>query len=640
MCGIIGFIGKIYAINFLYNGIISLQNRGYDSIGICTLKPTKMTLNKKDKKNKNEFVNTKYANAEKNASELINTSLHLHENNKIGIAHCRWATHGAKNNINAHPHIDYKNIFCIVHNGIIDNYNEIKNDLINNHGVTFLSQTDSEVIVNLISVLFEETKNVKKAIKLAINRMTGTWAFLLLYKNEEKIYCCCHGCPLVVGIGKEYIMMSSEIHGFCNIIDKYFFVEDDKIIIIDDHHILGNKKCKLYDFLHVKNDDDINNYIIDDLCDKKYEKNNDKSNLLINTPFPYKYWTIREICDQPQIIKNILNKYILKNEIVFSCFKDYIDKICSFNNVIMLGCGSSYNACMFCSHIFKNVYNISTTQVFDGATFKINDISKSGKTLIILVSQSGETKDLQRCLELIKNIKKIITIGMINVPGSWIARNVNICINMCAGREIAVASTKSYITQVVLLSLLALWYDKNNKINIYEDLYLFGNNIFYILNDSFVKNKCYEIALHLTKYEHVFILGKNNCEHIAKEAALKIKELGYIHAEGYNSSALKHGTYSLLVNEFPVIIIMPDDNDFNKNSSIVEEIKSRNAFVIGISNVVLSDIFDISIILPSNGIFSDLLCVIPLQLIAYYMAIIKKHNPDMPRNLAKIVSVD
>lgn len=641
MCGIIGFIGKIYAINFLYNGIVSLQNRGYDSIGICTLKTTKTTPNKKNNiENKNEFINTKYANTEKNASELISASLYLHENNEIGIAHCRWATHGAKNNINAHPHIDYKNKFCIVHNGIIDNYNVIKNDLINNYGVTFLSQTDSEVIVNLISVLFEKTKNIKKAIQMAINKMTGTWAFLLLYKNEKKIYCCCHGCPLVIGIGKEYIMMSSEIHGFCDVIDKYFFVDDDKIIIIDDNRIYGNKKCKIHDFLHVKEDNDENNYIIDDLCEKKYKENNDKSQLLINTPFPYKYWTVKEICDQPQIIKNIINKYISNNEITFTCFKDYIDKIHSYNNIIMLGCGSSYNACMYCSYIFKDINNISTTQVFDGATFKINDISKKGKTLIILVSQSGETKDLQRCLEIIKNKKKIITIGLINVPGSWIARNVDICINMCAGREVAVASTKSYTTQVILLSLLAIWYNKKNKINIYDDLYLFGNNIYYILNDSLIKNKCYEIALYLAKCEHVFILGKNNCEHIAKESALKIKELGYIHAEGYNSSALKHGTYSLLINKFPVIIIIPNDNDFNKNSSIVEEIKSRNAFVIGISNVNLSDIFDISVIIPSNGLFSDLLCIIPLQLIAYYMAIIKKHNPDMPRNLAKIVSVD
>ena len=645
MCGIIGFIGKVCAVKFLYNGIISLQNRGYDSIGICTLSQSLSNINY----DKNSFINTKYANTivknndnidvELNASELITSSLNLHENNKIGIAHCRWATHGAKNNINAHPHIDYTNTFAIVHNGIIDNYNELKNDLINNHGVTFLSQTDSEVIVNLISVLFKQTNNLEKAINDATNKMSGTWAFLLLYKNENKIYCCCHGCPLVIGIGKQYMMMSSEIHGFCNAIDKYFFVEDDKIIIIDDTDIKGNENCKYLDFLHIKLHDEINNYIIDDLCENSHTKN-DKFQLLFDKPFPYKFWTVKEICDQPQIINNITDKYFLNKNIIFSCFENNIDKIRNVQNIIMLGCGSSYNACMYSSYFFKNLKNILTTQVFDGANFKINDISKNGKTLIILVSQSGETKDLQRCLELIKNNKELITMGLINVAGSWIARNVDVCINMCAGREIAVASTKSYTTQVILLSLFALWYENNIQTKIYYELILFGNNTYSILNNSSIRNKCYDIASFLTKCNHVFILGKNNCEHIAKESALKIKELGYIHAEGYNSSALKHGTYSLLVDNFPVIIIMPNNNDFSKNSSIVEEIKSRNAFVIGISDVILSDIFDISIQIPSNGILTDLLCIIPMQLIAYHMAIIKKHNPDMPRNLAKIVSVD
>lgn len=435
--------------------------------------------------------------------------------------------------------------------------------------------------------------------------------------------------------------MSSEIHGFCNAIDKYFFVDDDKIIIIDDTNIISNDNITYYDFLHVKINNETNNYIIDDLCETNYKENiNINNSQIFDTPFPYKYWTSKEICDQPQIIKNILNKYFINDKIIFPCFEKYIDKIRNVDNIIMLGCGSSYNACMYSSYVFKNIKNIMTTQIYDGANFKINDISKNGKTLIILVSQSGETKDLQRCLELIKNKKELFTIGLINVAGSWIARNVDVCINMCAGREIAVASTKSYTTQVILLTLLALWYDNISQINIYNDLSLYGNNIYSILNDSIFRNKCYDIALYLTKCKHVFILGKNNCEHIAKESALKIKELGYIHAEGYNSSALKHGTYSLLVDNFPIIIIMPNDTDFSKNSSIVEEIKSRNAFVIGISNIELSDIFNIKITIPSAGFFTDVLCAIPLQLIAYYMAIIKKHNPDMPRNLAKIVSVD
>lgn len=635
MCGIIGFVGKIHAIKFLYNGIISLQNRGYDSIGICTLEFSSDSMN-----SKNVLINTKYANDTLNASELLNSSSYLHKTNKIGIAHCRWATHGIKNSINAHPHIDYTNTFAIVHNGIIDNYNEIKNELINIYNITFQSQTDSEVIVNLISFFFKQTNNVEKAIQLTIDKMTGTWAFLLLYKNENKIYCCCHGCPLVIGIGKQYIMMSSEIHGFCNAIDKYFFVDDDKIIIIDDNNnIIGIDNITYYDYLHVQINDEKNNYIIDDLCEINYREHITDSNIF-ETPFPYKYWTAKEICDQPQIMKNISNKYFINNEIIFSCFENHVGRIRNVDNIVMLGCGSSYNACMYSSHVFKNIKNIITTQVFDGANFKINDISKNGNTLIILVSQSGETKDLQRCLELIKNKKELFIVGLINVAGSWIARNVNVCINMCAGREIAVASTKSYTTQVILLTLLALWYNNTIQTQIYNDLLLFETNIYSILNDLTFRNKCYDIALYLTKCKHVFILGKNNCEYIAKESALKIKELGYIHAEGYNSSALKHGTYSLLIDNFPVIIIMPNDSDFSKNSSIVEEIKSRNAFVIGISNIELDDIFNIKITIPSTGFFTDILCTIPLQLIAYYMAIIKKHNPDMPRNLAKIVSVD
>lgn len=608
MCGIVGYSANVCKKLMLYNGIVALQNRGYDSVGICTIN------------NKNNFINTKFIGND--AIEELKKSMDLH-GGISGISHCRWATHGEKNFTNAHPLIDFKNRFAIVHNGIIDNYNEIKNMLIDNYNVSFTSQTDSEVIINLISIQYDIMKNLNDAIKYSCTLLKGTWAFIILNKYcPNELYAVCHECPLIFGVHDDFILISSEMHGFCGLIEKYFTPNDDDVIFIKNNQII-NYNYQLNDIMHIQE------------C---------------ITPKPYEHWTIKEIHDQPAVIENIINQHIDNDKIIFPELNNF--DINQIEHVLLIGCGTSYNSCLIGSHYLKKIKKFVSVSTFDGAEFYDYDIPKSKNILAIFISQSGETKDLQRKLKFVKKYDFIKTIGIINVPNSWIAKQVDICICNNAGREIAVASTKAFTSQVVILYLLSMFWSSNNDL---ENLHKFKQLFYSVLNNEYINKQSMKIAEYLVNFNNCFILGKDVSEFIAHEASLKFKELGYIHADSYNSSALKHGTYSLIEKNTPVIIIMPsnvqncsevlENDNYTRNLTIIEEVKSRSAFVITISdNVLKTPNINININIehnvPNNFIFTNLLCVIPLQLIAYHMAIQKKHNPDLPRNLAKVVTVD
>lgn len=623
MCGIVGYLGVYCAVNYLFNGILALQNRGYDSVGMTTMR-------------KHKLITSKFANTDCiQATELLKSNLSNHYDSNIGIAHCRWATHGAKTDINAHPHHDYTNTLSLVHNGIIDNHNELRQDLISNYNVKFQSQTDSEVIVNLISIYYKLTNDMSTAIKLTIDKLIGTWAVVLINSLEpDKLYCFCNECPLMIGTSDDHIMVCSEQYGFCNKIDNYFCLENNDLVIIHNNTIITNHEYVYHEIDHSINTNN-ETIIIDDFCDiNSYSSHHDTI-----SPTPYLHWTIKEICDQPHIIINMSQKT------EFPELDLYKEQLLKTNNIILLGCGTSYNACCFVSCIFRNIDIFSSVHTYDGAEFDESLIPKLGKTILILVSQSGETKDLQRCVSIAKK-HDLFTIGVINVQNSWISREVNTCLYTHAGREYAVASTKAYTSQVCLLVLIAKWFltsmfvKTSILLEVNTSMNNFGNNIYSILNNNVLKKKCSHIAKILIKHNSCFILGKGECEYIAKEAALKLKELGYIHAEGYNSSTLKHGSYSLITSKFPVILIMPSDKHLIRNKSILEEIKSRDAFTIVISDCDYIIDCDYYIQIHNNDQFTSLLSMIPLQLISYYMALLKGHNPDMPRNLAKVVTVD
>lgn len=619
MCGIFGLVlleskNTLSVYQLIINGLIQLQNRGYDSAGLCII-------------NEDKFEVHKYASTnEINAIEKLKCIEFKTLNSSIGFGHNRWATHGGKTHENAHPHLSNSCKFAVVHNGIIENYKELKKMLIS-EGFSFKSQTDTEVIVNLIELNYNKYNNVYDAIKKTIESLTGTYGLIIQSTFQKNIlYCVRNGSPLLVGQTEDKIIVTSEQSGFCGIMANYITLHNDDICIISrENNPLG--------------------------ISIKTKQNYKKKNITILeselSPYPYSHWTLKEIYQQPDVILNSINKGgRIKNEseVKLGGLEQHSDLLKNINNIIILGCGTSYFASLYGMYYFKHLCNFNTIQVFDGADFNEYDIPKIGITTLILVSQSGETKDLHRCIEIAKN-NNLITIGIVNVVDSLIAREVDCGIYCNAGKEVGVASTKAFTSQVVCLSLAAIWFSSLHKINKQKrvkmicDLHNLSNDIKMTLDEC--SNKIKHIANNF-KENNMFILGKGTDEYIAKEGALKIKEISYIHAEGYSSSSLKHGPFALLDEKFPVIICNLDQNYFNKTINCYQEVISRNSPVIFITNniSICQDITSEYILVTENKSYSSLLGIIPIQLLAYYLSVNKGINPDKPKNLAKVVTVE
>lgn len=612
MCGIIGILSK-YNINifeYIINSLVQLQNRGYDSSGICLF-------------NENNFILHKYASTkdEDSIEKLKNIDFNQYNTN-IGIGHNRWATHGPKNDINSHPHISNNTNIVVIHNGIIENYKKLKDFLISK-SFKFYSDTDTEIIANLLEYYSTDEHNFTDAIKKTIDNLNGTYGLIILNKFENnRMYCVRNGSPLLLGYNEEYAMITSEQSGFCNKLNSYITLQNDDICYIE---LIDDKIKVKYNYVY-----DLKNVNLID-----FDENSD----------PYEHWTIKEIYEQPQKIMNSINnggRILNKTNVKLGGCDDNIENLEDVENIILLGCGTSYHSCMYGKHFLKKLCNFNLIQIHDGADFEEDDIPKIGKSLMVFVSQSGETKDLHRCIEIAKN-KNIFTLGIINVVDSLIAREVDCGIYCNAGREMGVASTKAFTTQVVCLCLLSCWYSQIQKLNeniriqIIKDLQNLSLDFQNCLNIAHTQiNKVLSI---IDKSNNLFILGKNTDESIAREGSLKIKEISYIHSEAYSSSSLKHGPFALLDENMPVILL---NNNFLYEPKVInayEEILSRKSPIIFITNN--KDIkYPNSIYIPNNKSFSSLLGIIPLQLIAYYLSIKRGINPDKPKNLAKVVTVE
>jgi glucosamine--fructose-6-phosphate aminotransferase (isomerizing) len=617
MCGIFGIIlnsnnENVYQL--VLNGLGQLQNRGYDSAGLSVLREDAISVFK--------YASTNNLNAlEKLAGlNLVATG---NEVQSI-IGHNRWATHGMKSDINAHPHLSNSEQFAIVHNGIIENYNELKQLLIKN-GYTFYSQTDTEVIVNLIDYHYKNFQNTFEALKHTIQELRGTYGLLVQSVYEpNKLFCVRNGSPLLIGQSEDRVIVTSEQSGFCNMVNNYITLHPDDICVIEKQS--------------------------DKLIVTTTHTYAEKSVNILNaalTPDPYEHWTLKEINDQPEVVINSINKggRIKSNsEVKLGGLEQHSDTLKNINNIIILGCGTSYFAGLYGMYFFKQLCNLNTVQVFDGAEFNEYDIPNIGNTCFILISQSGETKDLHRCIEIAKN-KNITTIGIINVVDSLIAREVDCGIYCNAGKEVGVASTKAFTSQVVCLSMMAIWFAQLHHINLKKrtrmigDLHNLAKDIEMTLDVCSEKVKA--LALNI-RASNMFLLGKGSDEYIAKEGSLKIKEISYIHSEGYSSSSLKHGPFALLDEEFPVIILNLDQTHRAKTMNCYQEVKSRNSPIIMISNdiSVLDEITSDVIFVPENKSYASLLGIIPIQLMAYYLSVNKGINPDKPKNLAKVVTVE
>lgn len=636
MCGISAYLGNEDCFPYIINGLEKLQYRGYDSAGICSIDE------------KRRMICHKYASSDGSAMAEMTGVKKLRENEKdhkgckIGIGHTRWATHGEKSDRNAHPHIDYSGRFAIVHNGTIENYQEIKNELIQKYDIQFRSQTDTEVMINLISVLYDKHRDVLTAIKNATQQLLGTWAVGILCADTPNIvYYATNGCPLLIGYGENIRMIVSQQMGFHPSIKNYIALKDGDVGCI----ALASESELKYELKSLSSFRECSAY----------------SEVV---EAPASYYTLKEIYEQVESASRCIASYLHFSDFSERDQRVKLDSVDSkkhlFTNakhVLLLGCGTSYYAGCHGSHFFKDIANMDTVQALDGGEFTAADIPKSKQqTIMILLSQSGETKDLHRCLKIAKE-NKINTIGVINAIDSLIGREVDCQLYIQAGREIGVASTKSFTCQVISLACIALWFAQNcadgaigaaNAVRIREEymheLLKVPNQIKMVIEDC--EKQCREISQFFVDKASCFILGKGWCDSIAKEGALKIKEIGYIHAEGFSAVALKHGPFSLLQKNTPVIFLNPDDEHHARVKNAMEEVYSRNTPIILITDAIGADSASEynkshnTIIVPKNQIFKGILHVIPLQLIAYYLAIHKNINPDMPRNLAKCITVD
>lgn len=626
MCGIFGILtttsNKENIYDKIINGLFRLQNRGYDSSGLSVL-------------NKDKIETYKYASTanESSLDKLKNLNLITGEDDEIyqGIGHNRWATHGIKNDINAHPHLSNDNKFALVHNGIIENYASLKQFLQEN-GYTFYSQTDTEVIVNLISYYYNMCFDTFQSLDFAIHKIIGTYGIILLDVNSpDKIYCVRNGSPLLIGKNEDCVIITSEQSGFCNLIANYITLNTDDICVIKRAEDKSNELIikTFHNYTHK------NVNIVE--CDL--------------TPYPYEHWTLKEINQQPSCVLNAINNGgRIKNqcEVKLGGLEQHISILKDIDNIIILGCGTSFYAGQYGVYYLKKMCNFNSVQAFDGAEFNENDICKVGKTAVILISQSGETKDLHRCIDIAKQ-NNLVTIGIINVVDSLIAREVDCGIYCNAGVEVGVASTKSFTSQVVCLSLISIWFaqihniNENKRIKMISDLHNLSNDFKNTIDDVLEQVKNVAHNLKKSDVKNMFLLGKGSDEYVAREGSLKIKEISYVHAEGYSASSLKHGPFALLDENVPVIILNLETIYTSKIINCLQEVSSRNSPVFLITNQVsksnsLENVVTINV--RENTSYSSLLGAIPLQLIAYYLSIEKGINPDKPKNLAKVVTVE
>lgn len=612
MCGIVGYIGKNSKQNII-NCLENLLNRGYDSIGICS--------------GVDDFYIEKFISD--NTSSAFSKLSNEKNDCNIGIGHTRWATHGKINIENCHPHVSNDGNVCIVHNGIIENYKEIKFFLMDK-GFKFSSDTDTEIICNLISYYYKEN-NILLSIKKTIERMEGSWGLVIIIKGDNKLYFTKKQNPILLGVteNKENAIITSEKSGFNKMIKEYTVIDDFDICYIE-------KINEEIVFFSVKSLNETkqqltNNFIIDNSLfsksDKIYKKLMNNCSIENNIGY-YKFWTLKEIEEQKYSSKRSLNiNNIQQLQINQNIFRN-------IDNIILLGCGTSYNAGHFVHHFFKKNTTFNTVQIIDGADFCNHDIPKYGKTCCIFISQSGETLDLIRCLDTCKK-NNIVTISILNVEGSILSRETDCVCYTNSGKEVGVASTKSFTGQIIVLLLVHLWFKGDSDIlNSLRNIYL---DIETTLNNSREIMKVWSSQLKDKK--HIFILGKDECYSISREASLKIKEISYIHAESYSSSSLKHGPFGLLEKGFPVILIDIGDYNRKKIDNVYNEIKSREAIIFTITDDINSTKNN-SFFINTKSKLNNILSIIPLQYLSFYLSIDNQLNPDYPRNLAKVVTVE
>ena len=610
MCGIVGYIGSKQASHLLINGLLRLEYRGYDSAGVTLMQNSKLlTIKQKGK-----------------VADLDSLIKHDTLNATLGIAHTRWATHGEPNNLNAHPHSDNSGNISIVHNGIIENYAALKKQLIEK-GYIFHTQTDSEVLAVLIGAIYDQVHNLEKAVRFALKQVDGTFGIAVVSNYEpDKIIAARRGSPMVLGIGDDEYILASDASAIVQHTRQVVYLNDNEMAIIRPDSF----------FTKTIDNEDTTSEVQEILFDlERIEKGG------------YDYFMLKEIHEQPATFEDAFRGRLLVDEgnVKLGGLRHVQDKLRNARRIIITACGTSWHSALVAEYLIENLAGIPV-EVEYASEFRYRNPVIYPDDIVFAISQSGETADTLAAIKEAKQ-KGATCCGIVNAVGSSIARETEAGIYIHAGPEIGVASTKAFTSQLAVFILLAIYLGRMRNLSQTEGIKLakamthIPKQIESILANS---DAIERIAKKYSSAKNCIYLGRSYNFPVALEGALKLKEISYIHAEGYPSAEMKHGPIALIDENMPVIVIATKDEIYDKVKSNIEEVRARKGQIIAIANEGDEDIknyaTDVIYIPNTSAKLTPVLAVIPLQLLAYYMAVELGRDVDRPRNLAKSVTVE
>lgn len=613
MCGIVGYIGEKEAGKILVKGLKRLEYRGYDSAGVALLNG-KLSVEK---------GKGKVANLEK---KLVSSKLV----GKIGIGHTRWATHGEPNDVNSHPHKSQSGKIAVVHNGIIENYNSLKKKLIE-RGRTFASETDTEIVAQLLEEIYESSDDLtfEQAIQLTLKQINGTYGLAILNSDEpDRVYVARKGSPLLLGIGDGEMFIASDATPIVEYTNKVIYLDDGEMAVVtkDSYQVKTIEDVKLTKEVHELA-----------MGIEEIEKAG------------YPHFMLKEIFEQPRAIADCLRGRINTetNSIQLGGLVDVMDELTNAKRIVIAACGTSWHSGLVGEYLFEYLAK-TPVEVEYASEFRYRDPLIGEGDVLLVISQSGETADTLAALREAKQ-KGAMVLGICNVVGSTISRETVAGVFTHAGPEIGVASTKAFTTQVAVLTMMAIMLgqakghiDDSWAAELIAELDIIPEKVDRILKES--DESIQDMAKLFTYAPNFLYLGRTYNFPVALEGALKLKEISYIHAEGYPAAEMKHGPIALIDDMMPVVVIAATDHTNDKMISNIEEVKARKGRIISVMNEENSDVKDLSefsVHIPAtNDCFTPLLTVIPLQLLSYYVAVNRGCNVDQPRNLAKSVTVE